>query len=136
MIENSVEKIRGWLKRHGSDYNGDGSALSFSCKDEPYETFDAEWQNWGSHEKLLVGYYMESNGDLCPDPIINITIKEGEIAQVIVETLLGALPATEKADLEYASGLLALVYLRHMKNRVVQKSEETEISFTLEPNAK
>jgi hypothetical protein len=113
-----IAKIAEWLKIHGK-VEMDGKNYSFSTKDEPWMQFAAELQRHREHDVLIISYYFEENGDLCPDPEFWFTLTpKGELKSVRYNHWLGGMSLCElRDDLEFATEFASLVYSRHMANR-------------------
>ena len=116
----TVSSITEWLRKHGEAYN-DGTAFTLNVKEEPWMEFNAELQDW-SHaqtgkEILLIGYYFEQNGDMCPDPELKIDLQDGKITRIgFINWIGGAHDATNDS---YATDFLDLVWRRHFEGRPV-----------------
>jgi hypothetical protein len=52
MKTDSITKIIEWLKANGK-CEMQGGNYSFTCKDEPYMQFSAEWQDWDEVKKRI-----------------------------------------------------------------------------------
>lgn len=114
----SVERITKWLREHGESHDH-GSAFTYEVKDEPWMEFSAELQDWSfskeGREILMIGYYFQQNGDLCPDPELTITIQDGEVEKVSYVHWTGMKhDATNDA---YVPEFADLVWKRHLQDR-------------------
>jgi hypothetical protein len=114
MKTDSITKIIEWLKANGK-CEMQGGNYSFTCKDEPYMQFSAEWQDWDDHEQLFVGYQMVINGDLCNDPQFLFRIKDGSVTGVSYDNwTVGPRSLDEGEDLKYAFSFTEMTLKRHM----------------------
>ena len=119
MLARTIE----WLKANGNDYAGNGTAFAFTCNDAPYMEFSAEWQDWHHTEVLMVGYHSVEYGDLCHDPQVIFTLKDGEITDVQVVNTLAGTCISGMDSLKYALDFAVLVYDRHCACR--HRQQET-----------
>jgi len=114
----SVTRITEWLRTHGEAHD-DGAAFTFDVKEEPWMEFSAELQDWSfstkGREILMIGYYFEQNGDVCPDPELTITIQDGEILNVSYRHWSGR--QHDATSDPYTAALADLVWNRHLRDR-------------------
>ena len=75
----------------------------------PYKDFLIERQG----DVFIVGYYMEMNGDLVPDPIV--WLSDGGARLQEFESNFGTVPLTE-AEADYASDFLVRMGKRYLGN--------------------
>lgn len=116
-MNNKLEQIVMWLKANGANAL-DGKNYSFSCEDEPYMDFSAEWQDWDDHQWLLVGYHTIVNGDVCNDPQFAFRIANGEVTKISCDNwFMGPRLIEQEDDVEYARHFAETVYRRHMVSR-------------------
>jgi len=116
-MTNTIERLIGWLKANGEN-ELDGRTYSFSCKDEPYMEFAAEWQQWDGHDPLFVGYHTVVNGDVCNDPQFTFRIENGEVTNISCDNwMVGTTLLTQKDEVEYALNCVDTFYKRHMAGR-------------------
>jgi hypothetical protein len=113
---NDLHKIIEWLKANGKLESDDNAY--FRCHDEPYMQFSAEWQDWGEHEILLLGYFSIENGDVCYDPQFAFRFgKDGSLTDCSFQNDLVGIRfrLTTPQDQKEAFDFADLVYHRHMK---------------------
>ena len=102
-----ISKIKKHLVENGK-MELEGKSLSMSGHDEPYMPWHLEWQEWPDGNEVWIAGY--DKGD-SPDPVLTVTTKDGEIAKMTLQTLVGVIPC----DFEYAKQFLELLYSRHCK---------------------
>ena len=116
-MSNPVDRIIDWLKANGSS-SLEGKCFSFSCNDEPFMKFSAEWQDWDGREMLYVGYSSIVNGDVCYEPLYVFEIKEGEFTQITCDNwMVGPRQIGEEEDVLFVMNCLNMFYARHMASR-------------------
>lgn len=116
-MTNTIERLIGWLKANGEN-ELDGRNYSFSCKDEPYMEFAAEWQQWDGHELLFVGYHTVINGDVCNDLQFTFRIESGEVTNISCDNwMVGPRLLEQEDEVQYALNCVDTFYKRHMAGR-------------------
>lgn len=115
----SVSRIIEWLRNHGEKHDG-GMAFTLNAKDEPWMQFIAELYDWSENrESLVLGYYFEQDGDVCPDPELRFDIRDGyEITRI--DYFNWACGSHDATNDPYATEFAELVWKRHFENRQIQ----------------
>lgn len=94
----------------------------WTIKDEPWMHFVAEVEEYDK-TFVRVGYYFESNGDMCFDPNIELVIMGEQLVEASLwHWLTGCQPLDD--DLHVASAFLDAVWQRHFQPRLQSKESE------------
>jgi len=113
----TVRSIIQFLHKHGKH---EDRCVWGKWQDDPYMPFMAEWQDWELSKPglamIYLGYYTEENGDIVFDPLLVITLRGEEIAEVKATTINGMTLAISPTD-SYFVAFIDTVWERHFLPR-------------------